>query len=169
MEEYCLDANIFIDAWNQSYPMKSFPSLWKEIDNHQKDIVLIKPIYDEIDPMSSADKELSLQDKKEKFPLRMWLDGKGFQATAIDNKVQENSLILEKKYQVKEESKGANRNDITLIAYAKIMGKTVVTFERIQTQIPGKKYNYKIPLICKEENVNCIDFVGLLEKLNIRI
>ena len=46
---------------------------------------------------------------------------------------------------------------------------TVVTFEGIQTQVPGEKHNYKIPLICKERNVDCIDFVGLLEECNIRI
>ena len=167
--QYCVDANIFIEAWNNSYRKQVFPTLWEQIAQHQKDIVLIKPIYDQIDPISALDNKLEPKKKEERYPLRTWLEKNSFETTSIGGQVQNLSLDLEEKYQVKEKSKGANRNDITLIAYAKIMGKTVVTFERIQTQIPGKKYNYKIPLICKEENVNCIDFVGLLEKLNIRI
>ena len=65
--------------------------------------------------------------------------------------------------------KGANQNDITLIAYAKVKEKTVVTFEEEQPQKPGKKKNYKIPLICNEQGVECIKFVTMLDRLGIRI
>ena len=58
---------------------------------------------------------------------------------------------------------------MTLIAYAKIMDKTVVTFEGEQPQKPGKKSNYKIPLICREQNVECIDFIKMLQCLDIRV
>lgn len=60
------------------------------------------------------------------------------------------------------------RNDITLIAYAMVTGKTVVTFEGEQPQKPGKKCNYKIPLICHEQSVECINFVAMLDRLGIR-
>ena len=168
-EKYCVDANIFIGAWNNSYRVWSFPTLWKHIAQHRKDIVLIEPIYDQIDPILASDNKLEQKEKAKKYPLRIWLKENGFEATLISEKVQNLSLILEEKYQTIEKSKGADRNDITLIAYAEIMKKTVVTFERIQTQTPKEKHNYKIPLICKERKVNCIGFVELLEKCNIRI
>ena len=169
-EKYCVDANIFIGAWNNSYRPRSFPTLWEQIAQHRKDIVLIKPIYDQIDPISASDNKLNQAKKAEKYPLRMWLEKNGFEATLIGDEVQKLSLILEKEYQTTNKSKGADLNDITLIAYAETMEKTVVTFEGIgKHRYPGEKHNYKIPLICKERNVDCIDFVGLLEECNIRI
>jgi len=56
-----------------------------------------------------------------------------------------------------------------LIAYAKKMKKIVVTFEAKQEQKPDKKNKYKIPLICKEQNVECITFMEMIRRLGIRI
>ena len=63
--------------------------------------------------------------------------------------------------------KGANEADISLIAFALLKDQTVVTLEAQQNQKPNKRSNYKIPLICQEENVECIDFVELLARLKI--
>lgn len=49
------------------------------------------------------------------------------------------------------------------------MNKTVVTFEREQTQKPAKKSNYKIPLICRDQEVCCINFVKMLQNLKIKV
>ena len=76
---------------------------------------------------------------------------------------------MEQEYETSNESKGAGQVDITLIAYAMVMRKTVVTLEALQPQKPGKKYNYKIPLICQEQGVDCIDFITMLDLLDIRI
>ena len=101
--------------------------------------------------------------------MRVWLAEKEFNVTEINDDINRLSLALEGKYEITPESKGAGQNDITLIAYAKIMKKTVVTFEGDQCQKPKKKSNYKIPLICREENVACINFIKMLELLNVRI
>ncbi len=167
--QYCLDANIFITAWRKSYPISSFPSLWKQISKHRRDIILIKPIYDEIDPIPSQHQNLSSRQKNAKYPLRMWLMQSGFVGVPINSQVISTSFMLECRYQITNHSKGASQNDITLIAYAKINHKTVVTFEAIQRQTPSKKYNHKIPLICQKENVQCIDFVALLQGCGIKV
>ncbi len=165
-----MDANIFITAWRKGYPIRSFPSLWRQISQHRQDIILIKPIYDEIEPISSSDRDdLSSDEKENKYPLRSWLVRNGFVETPIDNQVRTISLDLEHEYQITDHSKGASQNDITLIAYAKINEKTVATFEAIQPQVPSKKYNYKIPLICQRENVRCIDFIALLQACSITV
>ncbi len=168
--QYCVDANIFISAWEKDYPFSVFPTLWRELSEHRTDIILIRPIFDEIDPISSSDQQkLSQDQKKAKYPLRMWLIGNDFSATAIDGKLERHSLSLEKKYEISSESKGASQNDIRLVAYAAINQRTVVTLESKQQQIPDRKSNYKIPLICNKENVECIDFIGLLKRCDIRV
>ena len=167
--QYCVDANIFIASWYSSYPIKNFPSLWVQLAQYQDDIILIAPINGEIEPISSADKNLSLVEQKTKYPLRTWLNTNQFSETPIDDTVNQLSLELEKKYQIKNPPKGVGKNDILLIAYAKIMEKTVVTFEKIQNQRPHEKHNYKIPLVCKDEKVICIDFINMIDALGVRI
>ena len=84
--------------------------------------------------------------------------------------VQSESILLEKKYSIKPTGKGASQNDILLITYAKIEKKVVVTLEAHQSKTQQmKKHNYKIPLICKDEEVDCIDHIDFLRKLNISI
>ncbi len=170
--QYCVDANVFITAWYDryiGYPPRIFPSLWKQLSECRSDIVLIKPIFDEIEPISPPDKKLSIEKKREKYPLRVWMEENQFDVTDINDETKAVSLDLEKEYEINSESKGAGQNDITLIAYAKIMDKTVVTFEAKQPQKPGKKSNYKIPLICQEQDVACINFIDMLDSLNIRV
>ena len=168
-DQYCLDANIFITAWNSNYPMNVFPSLWEQLAQCRNNLVLIKPVFDEIDPISSADKKLPTDKKREKYPLRVWMTENYFDAEPITDEINAVSLDLEKEYETNNNPKGANQNDITLIAHAKVKKKTVVTFEEEQDQKPGKKKNYKIPLICNEQGVECINFVEMLQRLNIRI
>jgi hypothetical protein len=169
MSQYCVDANIFITAWRVGYPIEVFLSLWGQLAESKDEIILIKPIFVEIDPISPADNKLTVDKKREKYPLRMWLQENDFVETPVNDDISPVSLELEKEYEINDVSKGAGQKDITLIAYAKIMNKTVVTLEAIQTQKPGKKCNYKIPLICDEQNVRCIDFVSMLKELNIRV
>ena len=153
--EYCIDASVIIAAWQEDYPKDVFPSLWPQLAEHRTDMVLIKPIYEQIDPAKSL--------------LRMWMVDNGFKSIPIDGEVEELSLLLEKEYQVREKSKGADGKDIKLIAYAKINNKIVVTDEEEQPQKPVKKYNYKIPLICDEKEMECINFIEMIRRLGIRI
>ncbi|MDI6782030.1 MAG: DUF4411 family protein [bacterium] len=57
---YCVDANIFIAPRYNGYPLHIFPSLWKHLSERRSDIILIEPIFDEIEPISPADKKLSI-------------------------------------------------------------------------------------------------------------
>jgi len=169
MAYYCVDASIFLTAWYVGYPIHILSPLWREIANHKNEIIIIEPIYDEIEPIPSADKKMQIADKKAKYPLRMWLIENGFTETPVDDGVNATSLELERDYETSGISKGAGSNDICLIAYAKVNNNTVVTFESKQPQKPKKKCDYKIPLICHEQGVDCIDFVEMIDRLGIRI
>ena len=165
---YCLDANVFITCWHNTYPIKIFPSLWKQIAQHQSDIILIKPIYDQI---IVEDQIVVKKDQiiVKKDPLTTWLRENHFFSTPIDDEIEALSLKWEEKYQITDQSKGVDQKDVTLIAYAKRKDKTVVTLEGEQKQKPLKKYKYKIPLVCSEEGVLCINFVEMIEDFGIVI
>ena len=96
--DYCVDANSFITSWNTAYPVNVFPSLWPQIAKHQNDIILIKPVFDEIDPVSPTDQHLNRDQKREKYPLHVWLEENAFTATDIPDDIKIISLDLEKAY-----------------------------------------------------------------------
>ena len=166
---YCLDANTLIVAWNVHYPETVFPSLWRKFAPHQSSIILIKPIFDQIDPVSPQDRNKTEKEKEDKYPLRMWMINNQFAETPIDESIERKSLELEKKYQIRKNSRGVDEKDLKLIAYAKLNDKTVVTEEAKQKQEPKKKHNFKIPLVCDEQDVKCINFVEMLMRLDIRV
>ncbi len=148
--QFCSDADTFITAWYIRYPPQVLPSLWAQLSDYRNEIILIKPIFDEIEPISPSDKKLPMEKKREKYPLRLWMESNKFYYEDVSNEINVASLALEKEYEISNESRGAGQNDITLIAYAKLMNKIVVTFEAKQPKTPLKKSNYKIPLICKK-------------------
>ena len=165
---YCIDTSAFIAAWNVSHPIDVFPSLWSQLANRRGDMVLMKPIFDEIDPISQQDRNKTEEEEADKYPLRMWINSQ-FKSILVDS-IEDRALELEREYQIRRNSKkGVNENDLKLIAYAKLFDKTVVTEEREQPEKPPDKYNYKIPLVCAEQGVECINFVKMLRRLDIKI
>lgn len=165
---YCIDANVFITVWHVTYPREIFPTLYREMESKLPgNIILIKPVFDEIEPVSGRKEKAKLQ---KEHPVRLWLkEDMGINETPIDDKVRQKALELMAKYETEEYSRGADEKDVTLIAFALLGNHTVVTLEEKQKQPPAKKSNYKIPLICQIENVECIDFVELLGQCNIEV
>ena len=94
--KYCLDANVLITAWHTQYPPDLFPGLWQLlIDNdHKRQLTFPETIFNEIEPYSSAsDKNLSEGQRKEKYPLRYWLEKNGWLSF---QKVCESDMIARK-------------------------------------------------------------------------
>ena len=167
--KFTLDANAFIAAWNQHYPYAVFPTLWEKVPRYRDRIVFIKPVFDEIDPIAQHHKKLSVEEKKKHYPLRIWLETCNFEVKALDESTNNKALLLERKYETKEDSRGAGSNDIALVAFAKKNQCVVVTQEGRQPQRPRVKSNYKIPLICSEEGVAHINFVEFLKEIGVLI
>ena len=182
---YCIDANVFITVWHTTYPRKLFPSLYQEMESKlPSKIILIKPIFDEIEPLLEGDRKLNIFDriegsddgkKKKKLlenhPVRIWLKkDMRIRETLITDEVERLALELMEKYEIDNNSaKGASSEDIKLIAFASLGNHTVVTLESQQNTAPRKKSNYKIPLICAEQKVKYIGFTSLLERCSIRV
>ena len=167
--EFCLDADVLITGWNVTYPPRIFNPLWDRISINAATIAIIEPVYREIDPIATQHRKLTKDEQKKLYPLRIWLEETPFQIAAPDDESNLLSLTMEREHEVGDVTKGASQNDITIIAYAKTHGLTVVTLERKQKQRPGKRSNYKIPLICSDKGVQCITFIELLDRLGITI
>lgn len=161
--KYCLDANIIITAWDVTYPIRTFPTLWKCLAKYCDQLILIKPIYDEIDPSYKKG------DQDSQSSAKQWLIDNRLNSIKIDGEIEKISLEMEKKYKIKNNSKGVSQNDIKLIAYAKKHKGTIVTMEADQATTPQEKHNWKIPAVCKDEDVSYIKFIELLDRLKISI
>ena len=138
-QKYCVDANVLITAWHHTYPPTVFKSLWNQLQGSKTGIILIKEIFDEIEPLSAGDrKNLTQQQLGEKYPLRLWLENNQFSISKTQDLVCNIALSLEQKYKTKDQGTGASQNDILLIAYAKFFDTTVVTLEAKQLNHPQK-------------------------------
>lgn len=168
-QKFVLDANTLITAWNVSYIPSIFPTLWECLSLHKNKIAFIKPVYDEIDPVSTHHRQQSSEEKKLRYPLRTWLDSCNFEVITLDERTNNEALHLELKYETNESSSGAGSNDIALIAFARKHHWTLVTLEKVQLEAPKHLNKYKIPLICKLENVECINFIEFLRRTCITI
>lgn len=64
---YCIDANVFITVWHVTYPCEIFPTLYRAMGNKLPgNIILIKPVFDEIEPVSG---------KKDRQKLNLFVCG----------------------------------------------------------------------------------------------
>ena len=156
MRLYGLDTNIFITAWWHIYPIDVFPNLWEQLSLKAEHIPILHPILTE------------LRNGKEKNDVRFWMESQQFSIEPITSEINQEAIGMEARYQTGRSDKGVNSIDIQLVAWAKITGNTVVTFEK-QPNHPLKPYNYKIPTICDKEGVRCILFVDFLRELSISL
>ena len=161
--KYCLDANVLITAWYSMYPIDLFPDLWELLASNKNQLVIPKNIYNEIKPYSSSSKN------ENKDTLLDWMEEKEIRPEKVSdvpsNLIDTIALKMEKKYNTNDIGKGANKNDIYLIAFTMKHGYKLVTLEAIQREKPKEVKNYKIPLICQEESINCINFIEFLRHL----
>ncbi len=150
---YCLDTSAFITAWNIQYPPTVFPSLWRQLGQKKEKIVVIHPVLQEL--------------KGKKDAVLDWVLAQSFGTKELSQEMEQAALLLEGAYRIRTSPKGVNSVDIRLITWAKHTESTVVTCEAWQPQPPKRLSNYKIPAVCKREDVPCITFVALLENLSI--
>ncbi len=116
--KYCFDASSFIHLWNEAYPKGTFPTLYDKLKKHSEKIILIKPIFLEIEKESN---------------LILWLKRISLTPIEIAEKHTVAAFNMSKKYGIDDNTNGANENDVRLIAFAKMENYTLVTEEKYQT------------------------------------
>ena len=116
---YCIDTSCLIAAWDERYPIDSFPNFWRLIDGsiHAGKIVAPQAVHDETEK-KSKDLHDWLADRK-----RMFLES--------DEPTQrEVKAILARHPRLVAEKKLRFAADPFIIATARLQGLTIVTEER---------------------------------------
>lgn len=151
MKKYCLDTNIFIEPWKRFYSIQFTREYWEILENlAQKGIVF-------------STTEVKKEIEKIDDDLLRWLKGKSFfknPNTGVQQKMKE---IMNKYPRLVDASKSRSIADPWVIAHAQSENAVVVTLEQKAT----KSGHIKIPNICKEEGIECIDIYELIKRLKI--
>jgi ribosomal protein L18E len=155
--KYCLDSNIYINAWNNHYAYDFCPQYWDTLKSliENKVILLPKVIY----------KELLNKDDN----LKKWI--KQFDKIAVKenakiikcfNDLMQKDEMHKHLVDIKREKSEA---DPWLIAHALAIQGVVVSNE---APVAGKSQKkVKIPDVCNNMGIECINEFELVRRLNI--
>lgn len=168
--QYILDANVLITANRSYYEIDRIPHFWDWIAKQAaKDIIGIpEEMMREITP-----------DKRYNSFL-IWLANNRSSLSLEREQIQPHlSTVFRRGYGIDisdQTSAGfseSNANDAVLVAYALAdrLNRKVVTLESVQRtgdQLPIPRRR-KIPLVCRQLSVECIDTFQLIRELDFRI
>ena len=151
---YSLDTSSLIKASAVLYPMENFPSLWAKIEELIRNncLKMSEPAFDEA--MRGA-------------VLRNWCDKKDLQEF-LESKVSDSDqdavrTILSRYPRLVNVRRGTSGADPWVIALAMRYQHGVVVTEEQQT---GNLSNPKIPDVCRDLEIECINIAGLVRKEN---
>lgn len=158
MADYWLDSNVFIEAKNHAYAFDLVPGFWLFIEEKGKEGIICASsmVYDEL--VSDTRDELAAWAKARRN-VGLFADP--------DQPVQEAVRIIGdfviNNYNQREADKFLRKADPFVIAHALIGGGAVVTHE---SKVDQNSTKVKIPNICEQFNVECIDPYTMLRALN---
>lgn len=155
---YVVDTSSFIELF-QKYPRDVFPNLWQEYENLVDSGMLI----------SVTQVKEELQRAKHGDQVSEWAQQPSarelFTSPTDEEMLFLRSELSSSKFRdaVPDHLRSANEKaDIYLIARARVFGATVVTEERYKPQ------GTKIPTICKDYNIDCVNLIGMMQCENWR-
>lgn len=159
MPQYYLDANIFIQAKNNSYPLEMFPGFWEWIDQNANDNIISSSsfVYHEI--INGEDDLAEWMKARHPSPLFQ-------EPTTQEQQIMTDiSHYVSRTYTREEAEAFLDGADPWVIAQAIASGAKVVTMEKLVG--PDSK-KVKIPNICREFGVAWCDTITMLKELNAR-
>lgn len=152
MPTYVFDSNVFINLQRRQ-PLDIYPSLWNKISEMMMNETIIssREVYDEI--LIGGDELEKWAKKRQEYFLPS--------EVSVQNGVRD---ILQNHRGLVENGKKKNSADPFVIALAKEKHCKVVT-EEVRTR---KLDSPKIPDVCDDYKIECLDFVGFAResKLN---
>lgn len=154
MEIYCLDTNVFVQAWKGYYPHSLCPSYWDILEKlaEERRVFICEQVYQEI---KRQDDELSewLKDRRDKF---VW------EFDEATGKCLSEIMLNHKRITMAGSTRSAA--DPFVIAHAQSYGAIVVSKETFSNS-PQKKP--RIPDVCKAIGVECIDDHKMVQEVGI--
>lgn len=154
---HLLDANVFIESKNVYYDFETFPGFWDWLDAEQMygNLGSIQSIYDEL--VGGND---DLADwAKDRKKLGWFIQNDDIETQRIFRQIA--SWVIDYDFRGIAKSEFLYGGDPWLIAKAKAIGATVVTQETFE---PQSKRKVKIPNVCREFGVPCINIFELLRQ-----
>ena len=138
MSKYLFDASSWIFCANEAYPMANFPIVWN----------LFLKINSQICYIDSVVRELKQKDDG----LNKWIRKEIKNQCFTEIKQSDPGQILNKHY---PDNYPQQKADPFLIATAKEYNLTLIT----QETVSGHRKSPKIPVICREEKVECLNIL----------
>jgi len=148
---YCIDSSSLIHASKRAYPPRRFPRLWSEIDEliaSERLIVSIE-VYNEI--------------KKKDDEMYAWIkERKEAMCRDIDDAVQAQVIRLMRTYpRLVDTKKGKSGGDPFVIGHALASNPYFVV---VSEEKGGSENSPKIPFVCEQEGLRCINILTLIEE-----
>jgi len=155
--KYCLDTNVFIQAWNGYYAIDLCSDYWEQLDKFALEGVILSP--------EEVAREISHIDDE----LYAWIKDKDYFFRPIDEEVQRCLQIIfsdEKHHRLVDSSKFRSAADPWVIAHAMAEKAVVVTKESYEI---NKTKRIKIPNVCETMGIECINDFELLRRLGLKL
>jgi len=150
MPRYWLDANVLIEAHRRSYPFGIAVSFWAWLGKQVEDGIIVCPrsVYQEIAEQENHKDEIArwVQNRRDKLCV----------------------MLLEhvfEKYAPEQAYAFARGGDVWVIAHARDDAGTVVTLE---SDLRPASQKARIPDVCKQFDVKCVNTVEMLKLLKAR-
>lgn len=153
--KYCLDTNVFIQAWNEYYAIDFFPDYWESLDQMAKNGVIF------------ATEEVKMEIDATDDALKKWLTSRPYFFKAIDEKVQECLAEVFKdpmNHRLVDSIRGRSKADPWVIAHALAEEAIVVTKEDFA---PPETPRIKIPNVCYNLGIEWINDYDLIRRLGL--
>lgn len=157
-QKYCLDTNVLIQAWQKYYSPSICPSYWDLLNQLglENRIYIPKEVFVEI---TRTEDELSAWLKTSKIPVYNLNESVTKCLSAIFAANPSHKFLVDS---IKQRSLA----DPWVIAYAMSENACVVTKEEKVTASNSDKI--KIPNVCENMNVRCINDFKFIQEVNIR-
>lgn len=148
---YSIDTSALIHAWRRAYPPKNFESFWTRLEKLIEDEVILASI------------EVINELKKKDDDIHQWCNGQPewFSKDIDDNLQGHLSHIMGTYPRLVDTVKGRSGGDPFVIALARANLPRPLTV--ITQETPGKKASPKIPDVCKDEKIPCMNLVEFIQ------
>ena len=152
---YSMDTGGFIDGLDRYYRAKNFPSLWEKFDHLISNgrVIASMEVWREIEPHTEFVR--TWVSEAEELRMSLFVDDLEIVAEIEGGK----ESICKSFPRLANPRTGRSRVDPYVIAAAKVFGATVVTSE-----VGGSIKNPKIPSVCDQLNIPCINLAELIRQ-----
>lgn len=145
---YCIDTSALIAAWSERYPIRRVPGFWVKLDSLIVAGRLIGP------------EEVRREVQKKTDGLFAWVNKRKDIFIDLEEPIQLRAKELLKQFPwLLKNVPGKSPADPFVIALARERNLTVITEEG-----PGNAKKPKIPTVCDQLKIPCINLLGLLDK-----